>query len=433
MTAGKSESAENLRRDIGPLGAAMLALNGMIGAGIFALPAALNAEFGAFSPWLFLLFGALVFLIAAPLAELSALTPETGGPIAAVERAFGRFVSFEVGWAYYVARVTALAANAVIFADYAARIAPVAQTPFGRSALIIVIIAAVTAPNILGVRRAAAALNVISAIKVLPLLALAIAALAASGGFSPAAPPPAEKYGPAALLILYAFVGFEAILMPAGETKRAEFVIPRALLVVIGGSALFYFLIVAGYVAMIGDRPKPDAPLAALAEVLFGPTGAIVILVVALFSIAGNLLSNLLSTPRVTLALGRSGSLPPWFAKIGAQRATPANSIAFMAAVAAALALSGTFVELAVVSTLARLIVYLASLAALPILRKRAGAPTKNAASRLARDAVWLGGVMFCLWAISQSTIDAWKTLAALFVAGSALYVIARRSSAVSR
>lgn len=415
-----------LKRDIGPIGAAMLALNGMVGAGIFALPAALNADFGSFSPWLFLLFGSLVFLIAVPLAELSALTPETGGPIAAVERAFGRFASYEIGWTYYVARVTALAANAVIFADYAARIAPAAETPFGRAAMIILIVGAAAAPNILGVRRAAVTLNVISALKVLPLLALAIAALAASGGFSPAAAPPVEKYGPAALLILYAFVGFEAILMPAGETKRAEVVIPRALLVVIGGGALFYFLIVAGYVAAIGDHPRPDAPLAALAGILFGPAGAIVILVVALFSIAGNLLSNLLSTPRVTFALAQSGSLPSWFAKVSARYATPANSIAFMGVAAAALALSGSFVELAVVSTLARLIVYLASLAALPILRKRAGLPAKSATIRIARDAVWICGVIFCLWAIGQSTFAAWRMLALLLMVGSLLYLAAR-------
>jgi len=415
-----------LRRAIGPLGSAMLALNGMIGAGIFALPAALAADFGAFSPFLFLIFGALVFLVAAPLARLAALTPKTGGPIVAVRQAFGPFAAFEIGWTYYLARLTALAANAVIFADYAARLAPVVETPAWRAALIIATIAAVTAPNILGVRRAATALNVVSALKVLPLIALAAAAIASAGGLSASAPPPAEKLGPAALLVLYAFVGFEAILMPAGETKRAETVIPRALLIVIGGTALFYFLVVAGYVAAMGAAPKPDAPLAALAQSLFGPVGALAILIVALVSIAGNLLSNLLSTPRVTFALAEAGSLPLWFAGVSARFQTPANSIAFMGVAAAALALTGTFVELAVVSTLARLVVYVASLAALPVLEKRAGSLRLESAAGAAFAAVWTGGIFFCLWAASQSTLASWRMLGLLLLVGSGLFVMAR-------
>lgn len=422
-----------LRRDIGPLASAMLALNGMIGAGIFALPAALTADFGGFSPWLFLIFGALVFLIAIPLAELSALTPETGGPIAAVEKAFGRFAAFEIGWAYYVARLTALAANAVIFADYAARLFPPAQSALGRGAIIAAIIAAVAAPNIAGVRRAAAALNVLSVLKALPLLVLGVVAIAVAGGLAPATPPVSAQYGPAALLILYAFVGFEAILVPAGETRRAERVIPRALLIVIGGTAVFYFLVVAGYAAVMGAGETTNAPLAALAQKLFGALGATAILVVALFSISGNLLSNLISTPRVTFALAQSGALPSWFAAVSARFATPANSIVFMSAAAILLALTGSFVELAVVSTLARFVVYLASLAALPIVRRQRTGVAPFGHGRFARDLAWIGGVLFCLWAVCQSTEAAWKMLAALLAAGSVLYVAARRTRAVSQ
>jgi amino acid transporter len=416
-----------LRRGIGPLGSAMLALNGMIGAGIFALPAALAADFGAFSPFLFLIFGALVFLIAVPLARLAALTPETGGPIVAVRQAFGPFAAFEVGWTYYVARLTALAANAVIFADYAGRLAPAVAEPPWRATLIIAMIAAVAAPNILGVRRAAMTLNVISALKVLPLIALAAAAISSAGGLAASAPPPAESYGPAALLVLYAFVGFEAILIPAGETRRAETVIPRALLLVIGGTALFYFLVVAGYVAVMGEAPQPEAPLAALAQSLFGPVGALVILLVALASIAGNLLSNLLATPRVTFALAEQGALPGWYARVSARFQTPANSIAFMGAAAAALAVSGSFVELAVVSTLARLVVYVASLAALPVLGARARLLRFESVANAVFAAVWAAGIFFCLWSASQSTLAAWRMLGLLLLVGSGLYVIATR------
>lgn len=404
----------------------MLALNGMIGAGIFALPAALGAEFGTFSPWLFLVFGASVFLIAIPLAELAALTPATGGPIVAVRMAFGRFAAFEIGWAYYVARIAALAANAVIFADYAARGAPFLATPLGETALILFIIGATTLANIVGVRRAAAALNIVSALKIAPLIILAVIALAAAGGVAASSPPPVDAYGPAALLVLYAFVGFEAVLIPAGETRRAETVIPRALLATIAGTAVFYFLIVAGYVAVMGEGPAPDAPLVALADRLMGPAAAGGILIIALFSIAGNFLSNLMATPRVPFALAEEGVLPAWFAQVHVRYKTPANSIGFMGVLAAALALTGAFVELAVVSTLARLIVYLASLAALPIRRLQSEGPPRPRALRFLFGAVWLGGVAFCLWAMAQSTLAAWRTLGLLLLVGLALYFVAR-------
>ena len=48
---------EGLRRGIGPLGAALISFNGIVGAGIFMLPGLVHAEFGAFGPWLFPVFG----------------------------------------------------------------------------------------------------------------------------------------------------------------------------------------------------------------------------------------------------------------------------------------------------------------------------------------------------------------------------------------
>src|SRR5690242_1479735 len=80
-----------LKRDISVLGASLIALNGVIGAGIFATPADLVAGVGAFSPYLFLIFGALMLVVAIVFAELAKLTDETGGPIIYASSAFGRF------------------------------------------------------------------------------------------------------------------------------------------------------------------------------------------------------------------------------------------------------------------------------------------------------------------------------------------------------
>ena len=127
------------------------------------------------------------------------------------------------------------------------------------------------------------------------------------------------------------------------------------------------------------------------------------------------------STPRVSYALGLRGDLPAWFARVQPRFETPANSIIFFAVVVAALAITGSFVWLAVVSTLARMIVYAVAIAALPRAPSR---PRVTAVHYL------LGpiGIAVCIWAASQADAKAWATLGALAGAGLLLYAIARIS-----
>ncbi len=405
------------------MGAAMIVLNGVVGAGIFALPGRLYADFGAWSPWLFPAFGVGVLLIAVPLASLAARFPETGGPVAYAREAFGPFAAFEVGATYYVARMAAFAANAAVFADYAAKLAPGAAEGWGRAAIILALTGLLTALNVVGVKRAVVALDALSLLKIAPLLFIATLA-AASGAPEPPDAPDAEELGPAALLVLYAFVGFEAALIPAGETQGAQRTIPRALIATLAATILIYAFVQYGYAAV--HPPASEAPLFALGETLMGAPGAALILFAALVSIAGNLQSIMIVAPRVTYALAAAGSLPAWFGAVHTRYATPANSILVMGAGAALLALTGTFVELAVMSTLARLLVYLASLAALPIIRRKRNEPPRRGAAALAFNAVHIVGAVFCVWAVAQSTLAAWRVLGILLIAGAALFALAR-------
>jgi amino acid transporter len=411
-----------LRRGIGFTGSAFLAFNGAVGAGIFALPGTLAGDFGAFSPWLFPLFGLLVLALVLPLARLASHFPETGGPVA-YTAAFGPLVSFQVGWVYYMARVTALAANANVFATYAGGLwGPLGENP-GRWATILALIGLLTLVNLIGIRRAIRALDAVTVLKALPVLGFAIAALVLFAGSIPAPGPmpPLSGVEAAALLVLYAFVGFENSLVPAGETRDARRTIPRALIATVIGIALLYFLVQLAFVAA-GAPGEESMPLIALGAAVAGPVGALVLSLAALFSIAGNATSSMTSTPRVTYALARDGLLPGWFARVSERWATPANSILFMAGIGAVLALTGSFVWLAVVSTLARLVVYAVCLAALPGTERRAGG----------RAAWWAAaavpGLLVCLWAASQSLWPSWRVLLVLLAAGLALYAIARRS-----
>ena len=405
-----------LRRDIGLTGSAFLAFNGIVGAGIFVLPGQLHASFGGFAPLLFPFFGLLVLLIALPFARLAATHERTGGPAEYVAP-FGSMAAFQTGWLYYIARLTALAANANVFATYAGTLWAPLGTPVGRGATIVALAALLTWVNIVGVKRAVRALDLLTLLKAVPLVALALWGLAnaAQGLPAPGPVPPLPALEASALVLLYAFVGFENASVPAEETADPKRTIPRAILFTVIATAALYGLVQLGYAAIMPAGPAPEAPLVAYAEALVGPAGAILLAITAMASVAGNVGGSMTSTPRVTYALSQQGALPPWFGRIAPRHATPANSILFMGALGAVLALTGSFVWLAIVSTLARLFVYAACIAALP--RARPG---------------WLswvllaGGLAVCAWAAAQSKWQSWAMLGGFVLAGFILYGLAR-------
>ncbi len=416
-------SEARLERKIGLPGAILLSFNGAVGAGIFALPAVLAADFGSFAPWLFPLVAILSLLIVLPFARSVAAFPDSGGP-ATYGRVFGRAAGFELGWIYYVARVAAFAANANVLISYLGRWWPVVGEGLGRAAVLLAVTFALAAANVAGTKRALTLLGGFTLLKALPLLLFAVAALVMFAPLpAPGAPPPLSEFEAGALLIFYAFVGFENVVVPAGETQRPSATLPRAILITIGSTALFYFLVQLAFVAAFPDGgPDTDAPLIDLGALIAGPAGAVALTLAAIFSLAGNLHANMTATPRVTHAMGEGGDLPRWFARVDARFATPANSILFMAAAAAALALTGSFVWLAVVSTLARLFVYAATIAALP----RAPERPRLTAAHWITGAI---GIALCGYAALQADGKAWWTLAALALAGLVLFALTAKGS----
>ena len=421
-------SEPQLRRDIGLVGSGLLTFNGIVGAGIFALPATLAADFGAFSPWLFPLFGLAILLVVVPFARLASLVSVSGGPVTYVAP-FGRVAAFQVGWLYYLARLTSFAANVTVLATYAAALYAPLGGAWGRLAVIVAVIAFVTWVNVVGVRRAIRALDVATLLKVVPLIVLVGWAFATHVPPAPATVPEFGAFEAVALVTLYAFIGFENCTVPAGETKNPERTIPRALVVTVATTVLLYFLIQLAYVAVMPAGAKPDAPIAAMAGQLFGPLGVIALSLTAIVSVLANNLGSATSTPRVTLALAEQRMLPAWFARVSPRWHTPANAVLFYGFAGAALALTGSFLWLAVVSTLARLIVYAASLLALPVSCRAQGQRLG-----MAMTATMIGGLAICVWAASQSKAESWLTLAALAGAGLLLYALAaltrRRSEA---
>ena len=412
-----------LKRAIGPFGAALIAFNGIVGAGIFMLPGLVHTSFGAFGPWLFPIFGLVMLLMVLPLAAAAGRFEVSGGPVAYVATAFGPFAGFQAGWLFALAKLTAVAANTTVFATYFTGFFPAFR---GKEPVVMaLLIGGLVAANLLGVKQSIRLLAGVSLVKVVPLVGLALAALWMFGAAMPvpAALPPLSQMEANALILLYAFVGFENVLVPAGETRNARQTIPRALVLTLLLTTAFYMLIQFGFLA--ADPPaSADSPMIAFGARVAGAGGAALVTVAALASLAGNLHGNILSSPRLLFAMAERQVLPGWFGRINARWGTPANAILAFGGAALLMALTGSFVWLAVLGTIARLFLFLLVYAALPRLRAMAG---ERALPPPGFTLVLLVATALCLWAIAQTETDARLMLAGAVLVGSLLYVVARR------
>jgi len=140
---------QQLVRGIGLAGIAILVLNSVIGAGIFALPGVIAARAGALSPWLFLGIGILVITIVLTFAELSSYFKDSGGPVLFTTSAFGPLVGFSTGWILFISRMTAFAANTNAMGIYLAVVWPWVGSGIGRAVLIITVCLTLTWANYL--------------------------------------------------------------------------------------------------------------------------------------------------------------------------------------------------------------------------------------------------------------------------------------------
>lgn len=416
-----------LKRDIGPIGAAFIALNGIVGAGIFAMPQDLWSAAGAFSPYFILVIGVLMIAVAAMMGELAGYFDRAGGPVVYVSAAFGPFAGFQIGWLYYLARAGAFAANTNVLVTYLSAYAPIGDGAL-RIGFIAVLVVLLVAINVAGVKSAVRTLNVVTVLKLAPLMVLTGWGLFAFADAIPAPSLPANPgaLGGISLVLIYAFVGFEAATLTSGETRDAKRAVPRALIFTVLGMTAFYFLIQLAYVAIMQGQAPDGAPLAAAAAMLTGPWGAAAITLAAVVSISGNLFSVMLTAPRVTFAMAEVGSLPRWFGAVHARFATPANSILALGVLAGVLAGSGAFAWLAAMSALARLVVYLACTATLPKHRRDATPQTRSFVTQAFRIIAPLAVVGLCVWAAAQAEARAWALLGGFAVVGTLLYVVSR-------
>jgi len=411
------------RRDMGTLGVLFIVVNGLIGAGIFGLPEALHAAVGTFAPWLLLMGGALVMAIVICFAELTRLTDRSGGPQRYIADAFGAYPGFVFGWTFFAARLISQGANVLVMVAYAAALWPVVGEGAPKVALIVSVLGGITVVNVIGIKRVVAVLGAMTFLKLLPLLILMVVGIAAAANPGGVELPRFSAVEGIALAALYAFVGFENATIPAGETRNPKSAMPRALLLGLAGVTLIYFGLQWAYSHSVVAGTGPAAPLTALAGEYGGDIGAVLIAATIVMSVLANLTAGHTSASRMPSALADDGLLPVWFGKVS-RWGTPANSIILFGVGAILVSLWDDFLALAAVSTLARLLAYVASIAALPTLRRRAGLPALNMAILLAAPIA----LALSLWATAQTNSTQWQMLGGFALVGTVLFFIARRN-----
>ena len=353
-------------RTVGFWGTALFPVNGMIGAGIFALPAVLAGAIGNFAPWLMLAGGIAFMPLALCYAWLAGRFENSGGPVLYGEAAFGRYVGFQAGWARYASAIVTAAANTSVMVAYLAALFPALADPVIEAGAIATILAIITYVNLLGMGRAVGVLGVMTVVKVLPLIALVISALFAGNpaiGFSL---PEFSDVETVVLLTFYAFMGFEAVVEPAGEMRKPRRDIPLAIVTMVAAVTALYMAVIWAYLAIAPAVENESNALAGAALESMGQVGAVAIVVAAAFSIAANNFNGATTQPRLVYGMARRGMLPRWFLGLSKKYGTPANAILFTGVASIAFGMWEGFAVLAVAGTLIRLVTYCICAAALP-------------------------------------------------------------------
>ena len=418
---------EKLSRSITTLGFSALAINGLIGAGIFALPAAAAESTGSFSPWMFVICGLLMSTIVLSFAQLASYYRGTGGPVLYANEAFGPLVAFQTGWLLYVGRVTALAANSNALIIYLSFLFPIFADGIMHGIALSAVILLLMVSNVFGVRSAMGTISILTFLKLAPLLLFMVVGLAwfdVEQVFS-IKDAPLDKVSTSLLLLVYAFVGFEGAVIPAGEGKNPTKSIPKALIQTIFFTTVLYFLVQSISVSVLEDLASSKTPLSDASGIMLGSWGALLLTLTAIISIAGNLAGIFFSAPRMTYVLAIEKSLPAWFGKINEKNKVPTNSIYFMSVLALILALSGSFVWLAIISSLARLIGFAVCMVALIKLK----ANQQTLLEKARQMFVPLLGLSVCIWLAAQASNQAWMLTFGFIILGTGLYFLVRIKS----
>ena len=369
----RADPATGLVRAVSRWQIVAISINDVVGSGIYLLPAAAAALLGVASVWAVLLAAVAVGLLILCYASAASYFDQPGGAYLYTREAFGDFIGFEVGWLTWLTRISSVAALANGLALASGQVWPAAESGGARALVIAGSIGLVTWINVIGVRAGAGMAVVLTIAKMLPLAFFVLVGVFFIdwSALQGARWPGTEGLAEAALLLLFAYAGFENTPAAAGEFRNPRRDVPFALFAMLAIVTITY---VSVQVVALGTLPglaESSSPLAEAAGRFAGAGAALLLTVGAVVSILGNVGNTTLSGPRYLFAMAVDGYGPAWLARVHPRYRTPAGAILVQSMLALALALTGSFVQLALLSVVTRLFTHVGTTTAVMVLRPR--------------------------------------------------------------
>ncbi len=369
----------------------------MIGSGIFMMPALL-APFGILGLVSIVITGIGTFFIALMLGRLAKAMPKIGGPYAYAREGLGDFPAFLTAWGYSISIWAALAAVAIVCVGYLEVFIPGLTGNVGLSFVIAAaIIWSLILLNLKGMREASIFQLFTSAVKIIPLIIIAVlGALSFSPEALPAINPtnetPFSVLTAASVLTMWAFLGIEAGTIPAEDVIEPEKTIPKALFWSVISVIVIYFFATLGVMILVPADvlANSTSPFATAAISIMGPVGAKFIALAAIVTMVSALNGNIIAGAQTALAAARDKLFPVAFSRMN-KNATPDIAlyvVGIMATIFLAMntskSLMGAFQFLILLSTLSVLIPYAFSAIAEMVMIKRVGGKQQGKTMALA-------------------------------------------------
>jgi len=413
-----------LRRELGKWDLTALGVNQVIGGAVFAVPASLALNLGTWS-WIAVgVVGLLAMAVALNFAEAGSRFDGTGGPYLYTRAAFGRFLSFEVGWMVWVVRVTSWSSVVNVLVSAIGFYWPAVTTGLRRTAVISSVVLVIMALNIRGIKQSSIAVNALTIGKLTPLVLFILIGLphVSLSSLRPDIPLTWQAISATALMLIFAFGGYEVIPVPAGEARDPKKAVPFAMIMTIVIVALVMTLAQAVALATLPGLASSKTPLADAAIIFMGVGGALMMTIGTMVSVAGNNVGAALSGSRSLFALAEQGDVPKIFGHIHRRFQTPDVAIVATCLCTLVLALTGGFAELAAISAIARLLVYAGTCASVLALRRQSRAPFTIPFGPV----VPALALLVCAAILASATTEqVWRSAAALAV-GAVLYIVGR-------
>jgi APA family basic amino acid/polyamine antiporter len=370
-----------LPRVLGVGSATAVVMGIMIGSGIFMAPPIVAAELPTRTEGMlcWVIGGLLTICGALSVAELAAALPRSGGPFAYLLEAYGPLPAFLFGWTALTVTIGAgIGATAMVFSDYLAVFVPLTSAEVHEAALSLIVV--VGGINYLGVRRAAAVMNVATATKLIAILALGVLALAAvhtrTAIFSerPVPDVPVPLFAMALIPIMWAYGGWQELTFLGGELRQPQRTFPLTLILGTGGVIGVYLLLNLGIYsllprAMIAHSSSLAADVATQIPVLReggAAVGAGIVLLATFSSLNGTIMAGprlLYSMSNRGLLFAPVGRVSPWFK-------TPSVAIWLSTFLGCAYALVNRFAQLADLFFVGAWPFYMLTVAAVFVLRR---------------------------------------------------------------